>query len=88
VKLKIAPCQQILEEQGYLILASSIERSVGEVLPMAGQGASGYEDIPGPLLIVGFATYAEYIGQGRRYNPLHEHATHRKWPHYVKVVAE
>jgi hypothetical protein len=51
---KPAPAQQILAEQGYIILAADVSYPLGSIIPLADCGPD-YERIPGPMVVIGEA---------------------------------
>jgi len=63
---KSAPAQQILAEQGYIILAADVSYPLGSMIPRADCGPD-YERIPGPMVVTGEATIDEWRAQARKY---------------------
>lgn len=79
--------QIIIDEQGYLIVASSEDLKPGDVLNGVAYREQGVavDDLRHPLGVVGIATNAEYIEQTRRFfgtDPVTEA------PYHYKVKAE
>lgn len=85
---KTPPCQRILDEQGYLILCSPYQHSMGEVIPDA-NGGRGWARVPGPLVVIGFTDKKEWLQQAKRYA---DESIVLSYPdsHYsfIKVIAE
>lgn len=63
---KPAPAQQILTEQGYIILAADVSYPLGSMVPLADCGPD-YERIPGPMVVIGEATIDEWRAQAKQY---------------------
>jgi len=63
---KPAPAQQILAEQGYIILAADVSYPLGSMIPLADSGPD-YERIPGPMVVIGEATIDEWRAQAKQY---------------------
>ena len=63
---KPAPAQQILAEQGYIILAADVSYPLGSMIPRADCGPD-YERIPGPMVVIGEATIDEWRAQAKKY---------------------
>ena len=61
-----APAQQILAEQGYIILAADVLYPLGSMTPLADCGPD-YERIPGPMVVIGGATIDEWRAQAKNY---------------------
>ncbi|HEY6346258.1 MAG TPA: hypothetical protein VIY49_32620 [Bryobacteraceae bacterium] len=49
---KPASAQQILAEQGYIILTADVAYPLGSMIPLADCGPD-YERIPGPMVVIG-----------------------------------
>ncbi len=64
-QVDLNPEQRALEEQGFLAITSVHDYERGTVLPELHRW--GTEEIPGPLVILGTATYAEWKRQFLKY---------------------
>jgi hypothetical protein len=82
---KPAPAQQILAEQGYIILAD-VSYPPGSIIPRADCGPD-YERIPGPMVVIGEATIDEWRAQAKKYLGNLQPEPGRKL-FFFKVVAE
>lgn len=85
--LKIPPAQAILQEQGYLVIASKDPSAVGKVWPTI-HGGHGYEDIPGPVVVVGESTYEEWARQCLQYSSLGRVPSAATFEYFYRVIAE
>lgn len=90
MKLRNPPLQRMLDEQGYLIVASTRDKAPGTVLGgcRGGRDDKGqYSDVPGPLAVIGSASRGEWVAQHERYagcaprTDLRDHF-------FLKVIAE
>jgi hypothetical protein len=86
MKLKPQPLQQILDEQGYVVVVSSRAWRIGEIAPRI-RGGPGFADASGPVIVVGESTIDEWQTQTRKY------AGREPWPHdglchYYRIRAE
>jgi hypothetical protein len=82
---KPAPAQQILAEQGYIILAADVSYPLGSIIPLADCGPD-YERIPGPMVVIGEATIDEWRAQAKQYlGKLACGSTRRSgyWPEHI-----
>ena len=85
-KLIDPPAQQILNDQGYLVMRSPREYPIPHVLEHLA-GGSGHAVIPGPIVIFATATVEEWCRQGERYDRTGPPRVNR-YDYYYKVIAE
>jgi hypothetical protein len=79
--------QRTLEEQGYVILAGRGDvPAIGQILSTA-QSFLG-ETLPGPMRVIGFATYEKWAAEGKQYGRMPTPPPKNLFDCFVKVVAE
>lgn len=81
----IAKAQWVMDEQGFLIASSRGPRTVGDVIPMLSCGGPFGPTIPGPLIVVGFASLEEWQLQQRKFGVPCDGSPDCV---YIKVLAE